>query len=73
MIIMHKGEDIMAARVVVITGGSTGMGKAAAECFAAQGDQVMLVGRREGVLQAAAVAAGAVRLNMPPRKRASTA
>ncbi|MGZ0149184.1 SDR family NAD(P)-dependent oxidoreductase [Kribbella sp. WER1] len=42
------------ARIVVISGGGTGIGFAAAETFAAEGDQVVLVGRREQVLAEAA-------------------
>lgn len=41
-------------RVVVISGGGTGIGRAAAELFAAGGDQVVLLGRREAVLARAA-------------------
>jgi 3-oxoacyl-[acyl-carrier protein] reductase len=42
------------ARKVVVSGGGTGIGLAAAEAFAADSDQVVLLGRREGVLSAAA-------------------
>jgi len=41
-------------RTVVITGGGTGIGKASAMSFARSGDQVIIVGRREGILEAAA-------------------
>jgi 3-oxoacyl-[acyl-carrier protein] reductase len=41
-------------RIVVISGGGTGIGFAAAEMFAADGDQVVLLGRRPEVLAAAA-------------------
>lgn len=41
-------------RVVVITGGSSGIGHAMAEAFARNGDQVVIIGRREDVLRAAA-------------------
>lgn len=44
------------ARVVVVSGGGTGIGRAAAERFAKDGDQVVLVGRREKVLLEAAAA-----------------
>lgn len=37
-------------RTVVVSGGGTGIGYAVAERFAADGDQVILVGRREDVL-----------------------
>ncbi|MEU5399441.1 SDR family oxidoreductase [Streptomyces sp. NPDC005963] len=42
------------ARTVVISGGGTGIGFAAAESFAADGDRVVLLGRREEVLARAA-------------------
>ncbi|MFD7161756.1 SDR family NAD(P)-dependent oxidoreductase [Kribbella sp. NPDC059898] len=42
------------ARVVVISGGGTGIGFATAEAFAAAGDHVVLLGRREHVLAEAA-------------------
>ncbi|MFI1399131.1 SDR family NAD(P)-dependent oxidoreductase [Streptomyces sp. NPDC020681] len=42
------------ARTVVISGGGTGIGFAAAEIFAADGEQVVLLGRREEVLERAA-------------------
>ncbi len=42
------------ARTVVISGGGTGIGLAAAEVFAGEGDQVVLVGRRVEVLARAA-------------------
>ncbi|MFC3491639.1 SDR family NAD(P)-dependent oxidoreductase [Glycomyces rhizosphaerae] len=41
-------------RTVVVSGGGTGIGYAVAERFAADGDQVILVGRREDVLTEAA-------------------
>ncbi len=40
-------------RTIVVTGGSSGVGLAAAEQFAAQGDQVIVVGRTPGRLDAA--------------------
>lgn len=45
-------------RIVVITGGGTGIGRAMAERFAAQGDQVVIIGRREAVLRETAQAIG---------------
>lgn len=42
------------ARVVIVSGGGTGIGRAVARRFAVSGDRVLLVGRREGVLREAA-------------------
>lgn len=44
----------MEPRVVVVTGGGTGIGKATAGTFAADGDRVVIVGRRVAVLDHAA-------------------
>ncbi|MFC7264556.1 SDR family NAD(P)-dependent oxidoreductase [Streptomyces lutosisoli] len=44
----------MSGRRVVVSGGGTGIGLATAEAFAADGDQVVLLGRREDVLRKAA-------------------
>ncbi|MET7651814.1 SDR family oxidoreductase [Streptomyces sp. NPDC005486] len=44
------------ARNVVISGGGTGIGLAAARVFAADGDRVLLLGRRAEVLEKAGVA-----------------
>ncbi|UUN26373.1 SDR family NAD(P)-dependent oxidoreductase [Streptomyces sp. FIT100] len=49
------------ARTVVISGGGTGIGFAAAEAFAADGEQVVLLGRREPVLARAAARIPAAR------------
>ncbi len=43
------------ARNVVISGGGTGIGLAAAQTFAAEGDRVLLLGRRAEVLEKAGV------------------
>ncbi|MFF7175754.1 SDR family NAD(P)-dependent oxidoreductase [Streptomyces pseudovenezuelae] len=43
------------ARNVVISGGGTGIGLAAAQVFAAEGDRVLLLGRRPEVLEKAGV------------------
>jgi NAD(P)-dependent dehydrogenase (short-subunit alcohol dehydrogenase family) len=45
-------------QVVLITGGSSGIGLAAAQLFVAEGAQVVLVGRDPGALQAAAAKLG---------------
>lgn len=44
----------MTQRRVVVSGGGTGIGLATAEAFAADGDRVVLLGRREDVLRKAA-------------------
>lgn len=44
------------SRVVIVSGGGTGIGRAVARRFAADGDRVLLVGRRSGVLDEAAKA-----------------
>jgi 3-oxoacyl-[acyl-carrier protein] reductase len=41
-------------RVVIVSGGGTGIGRAVARRFAADGDRVLLVGRRDRVLRPAA-------------------
>ncbi|RRS00504.1 SDR family NAD(P)-dependent oxidoreductase [Glycomyces terrestris] len=46
------------ARTAVVSGGGTGIGRAVAERFAAQGDDVIIVGRREDVLAEAAAGIG---------------
>jgi 3-oxoacyl-[acyl-carrier protein] reductase len=49
----------MDKRVVIVTGGGTGMGRAIAEAFARAGEQVVILGRREEVLRNTAQAIGA--------------
>ena len=46
---------LIMARNVVISGGGTGIGRATAQLFAADGDQVLLLGRRAEVLEQAGV------------------
>ncbi|MGN9805548.1 SDR family NAD(P)-dependent oxidoreductase [Micromonospora sp. L32] len=46
-------EDLTERRIVVVTGASSGIGLAAATALARRGDQVVLVGRDPGRLQAA--------------------
>lgn len=41
------------SRTVVVSGGGSGIGRACAEWFAANGDEVWIVGRRAGVLEQA--------------------
>jgi 3-oxoacyl-[acyl-carrier protein] reductase len=41
-------------RFVVVSGGGTGIGRATAQVFAADGDRVMIIGRRADVLERAA-------------------
>ncbi len=50
------------ARVVVITGGGTGIGAACARLIRAAGDRVFITGRREAPLQAVANETGATAL-----------
>lgn len=51
---MATGGVGMSGRRVVVSGGGTGIGLATAEAFAADGDRVVLLGRREDVLRKAA-------------------
>ena len=45
-------------RQIVVTGGGTGIGRAVAEAFAGQGDQVVITGRRKDVLEETAADLG---------------
>ncbi|WP_188197755.1 SDR family NAD(P)-dependent oxidoreductase [Nonomuraea sp. SYSU D8015] len=49
-------------RTIVVSGGGTGIGKAVAARFAADGDRVVVIGRRADVLERAAKEIGAVAL-----------
>ncbi|MBX6765604.1 MAG: SDR family oxidoreductase [Actinomadura rubrobrunea] len=50
------------ARTIVVSGGGTGIGKAVAARFAADGDRVVIIGRRADVLEKAAGELGATAL-----------
>lgn len=54
------------ARVMVVSGGGTGIGLAVAKHFAGQGEQVVILGRRAGVLEAAVAAIGREHPAAPP-------
>lgn len=55
----HTVGSSVAGRVVVITGGGTGIGAAIAERYAAEGAKVVVVGRRAAPLDDVAAAVGA--------------
>jgi 3-oxoacyl-[acyl-carrier protein] reductase len=59
-------ENGSMARIVVVSGGGTGIGLAVARHFAGQGEQVVILGRRAGVLEAAAEAIGREHPAAPP-------
>lgn len=53
-------------RTIVISGGGTGIGRAIAAAHARDGEQIVLLGRREAVLKAARVAIAANAEDAPP-------
>ncbi|GLZ77270.1 hypothetical protein Afil01_20770 [Actinorhabdospora filicis] len=53
-----RGVDM--PRTILVTGAGTGIGRAIAAAFAAEGDEVHITGRREAVVKEAADAIGAV-------------
>jgi NAD(P)-dependent dehydrogenase (short-subunit alcohol dehydrogenase family) len=55
----------LAGKIAVITGGGSGIGLATAECFAAEGAQVFLAGRRAELLEEAARRIGPTAVAVP--------
>lgn len=52
-------ENTGSQRTVLVTGGGTGIGRATARAFTDNGDEVVITGRRQGVLEQAASDTGA--------------
>lgn len=60
MTTMGYAGSSTAGKVVVITGGGTGIGRAVAERYAAEGAHVVILGRRRAPLEEVAAAIGAI-------------
>lgn len=55
---LRQGLDALAGRVVIVTGGGRGLGRAIAEGFVAEGCRVAITGRNHEALEAAAAEMG---------------
>ncbi|MFA7670413.1 MAG: 3-oxoacyl-ACP reductase family protein [Burkholderiaceae bacterium] len=56
--VLRQALDDLAGRVVIVTGGGRGLGRAIAEGFAAEGCRVVITGRNQDTLDAAAADMG---------------